>query len=106
MTAEEFGTLCIARPERKGRAMLVIKIEDEVLTYDLRRGRWACSDRVLEAVANNTLPDERLSPSAIFSKNGVEWMVLKHMEEIWDDDLEVIAFDPVQPPPAEEGVVY
>ncbi len=86
--------------------MLIIKIEDEVLTYDRKRGRWVCSDRVLEAVVNNMLPVDRTSPSVKFSEGGTEGFVLRHMEEIWEDDLEVIAFEPVQPPPAEEGVVY
>ena len=98
--------MCMTRPERKGRAMLIIKIEDEVLTYDLKRGRWVCTDRVLEAVANNMLPDTHMTNSVIFSKNGAEHFVLKHMEAIWGDSLKVIAFEPVQPPPAEEGVVY
>ena len=103
---QEFGTLCMTRPERKGRAMLIIKIKDEVLTYDLKRGRWVCSDRVLEQVVNNMLPDRHMTNSVIFSKNGAEHFVLKHMEETWGDTLKVIAFEPVQPPPAEEGVVY
>ena len=86
--------------------MLIIKIKDEVLTYDLKKGRWFCSDRVLEAVANNMLPEGRMTNSVIFSKNGAEHFVLKHMEEAWGDTLKVIAFEPVQPPPAEEGLVY
>ena len=52
VTVEEFGTLCIARPERKGRAMLVIKIRDEVLSFDSRKLEWVSSDEVLASVLN------------------------------------------------------
>ncbi len=87
--------------------MLVIKIKDEVLTYDRKKGRWVCSDRVLEQVVNNMLPDRHMTNSVIFmEEGGSEGFVLRHMEAIWGDTLKVIAFEPVQPPPAEEGLIY
>ncbi len=87
--------------------MLVIKIEDEVLTYNRRQSKWVCSDRVLEAVANNMLPEGRMSHEVIFmEEGGTEGFVLRYMEKIWDDDLEVIAYDPDPPPESEEGIVY
>ena len=104
---KEFGTLCIAGPERKGRVMLIIKIGGEVLTYNMRQGKWVCSDRVLEQVCNNMLPEGRMSHGVIFiEEGGPEGFVLRYMEEIWDDDLEVIAYDPDPPPESEEGIVY
>ena len=72
----------MTRPERKGRVMLIIKIGDEVLTYNRRRGKWVCSDRVLEAVVNGMLPPMHLSPTVIFiEEGGPEGYVLRHMQE-------------------------
>ena len=85
--------------------MLIIKIEGRVLTYDLRSGRWVCSDEVLQTAANNMLPEGRTSPSVVFlEEGGTEGMVLRHMKERWN--LEVVTFEPEPPPPAEPGVVY
>ena len=67
---KEFGTLCIARPERKGRVMLIIKIGGEVLTYNRRKGKWVCSDRVLEQVCNNMLPEGRMLARSYIYRRG------------------------------------
>lgn len=105
VTAEEFGTLCIARPERKGRAMLVIKINDEVLTFDLRKLEWVSSDEVLASVLNGMLPEEIGSPQMAFFTEGTEGAVLHYLQKIWPE-LKVVVFEPEPPPPDIPGIVY
>ena len=78
--------------------MLVIKIRDEVLTFN-PAGEWVSSDEVLAAVLNSMIPDEFGHPSVVFSEGGNEGLVLDHLKTIWPE-LEVVAFEP-EPQPEE-----
>ena len=86
--------------------MLIIKIKDEVLTFDLRELRWVGSDEVLASVLNGMIPtDEIDNPAIVFADKGIEAVVLEHLKEIWPE-LEVVAFKPEPPPEREPGVIY
>ena len=85
--------------------MLVIKILDEVLTFDLMRLKWVGSDEVLASVLNGMLPEDQFGVHAPFLEGGVEKLVLDYTERIWPE-LEVLAFEPEPPPPDIPGVVY
>ena len=85
--------------------MLVIKIDDEVLTFDSKTGGWVSSDEVLATVLNGMLPDDLGSPQTTFSEGGNEGTILRHLQTIWTD-LKVVAFEPEPPPDDEPGVIY
>ncbi len=84
--------------------MLVIKIRDEVLTFN-PVGEWVGSDEVLAAVLNTMIPDEFGNPAIVFSEGGNEGLVLNHLQLIWPE-LEVVAFEPEPPPPERPGIKY
>ena len=84
--------------------MLVIKIRDEVLTFN-PAGEWVSSDEVLAAVLNSMIPDEFGNPSVVFSEGGNEGLILGHLQTIWPE-LEVVAFEPEPPPPERSGIRY
>ena len=86
--------------------MLVIKIDDEVLTFDLRELRWVGSDEVLASVLNGMIPtDEIDDPAIVFADKGIEAVVLERLKEIWPE-LKVVVFEPEPPPPQIPGVLY
>ncbi len=86
--------------------MLVIKIDDEVFSFDLRKLEWVGSDEVLASVLNGMIPyDEISGVEMAFVNRGVEGAVLDHFKEIWSD-LKVVAFEPEPPPVREPGVDY
>ena len=84
--------------------MLVIKIRDEVLTFN-PVGEWVSSNEVLAAALNVMIPDEFGNPAIVFSEGGNEGLVLNHLRLIWPE-LEVLVFEPEPPPPDIPGVVY
>ena len=85
--------------------MLVIKIRDEVLTFDLRKLEWVGSDEVLVSVLNGMLPNGIGSPQMAFSNDGTEGSVLHYLQKIWPE-LKVVMFEPEPPPPDRHGVLY
>ncbi len=85
--------------------MLVIKINDEVLTFDLYELGWVGSDEALASVLNGMLPEEIGSPQMAFSTEGTEGAVLRYLQKIWPE-LKVVVFEPEPPPPEIPGVVY
>ncbi len=104
-TAEERDSLRNPRPERKGRAMLVIKIRDEVITFN-PVGEWVSSDnKALAATLNAMFPDDYGNPAIVFSEGGNEGLVLDHLQLIWPD-LKVVVFEPEPPPPERSGIRY
>lgn len=84
--------------------MLVIKIRDEVLTFD-PVGEWVSSDKVLAATLNAMIPEEFGSPHAVFFDDGNEGLVLRHLQTIWPE-LEVVVFDPEPAPPEIPSILY
>ena len=93
-------------PTKKRKKMLVIKIRDEVVTFDLKELKWVGSDEVLVSVLNGMIPyDEIGGVEMAFVNRGVEGAVLDHFKEIWPE-LEVVAFKPEPPPEIEPGVDY
>ena len=85
--------------------MLVIKIRDEVLSFDSRKLEWVSSDEVLASVLNGMLPEEIGSPQMAFSTEGTEGAVLHYLQKIWPE-LKVVVFDPEPSPPDIPGIVY
>ena len=87
--------------------MLVIKRNDEVLTFDLYELEWVSSDEALASVLNGMLPEEIGSPQMDFSNDGTEGSVLRYLQKIWpEDELKVVVFEPEPPPPEIPGVLY
>ena len=84
--------------------MLIIKIGDEVQTFNLETAKWVGSDEVLSATLNSMLPRDFGSPQLVFSELGEEGTVLERVKIGWPN-LRVIVFEP-EPPPDEPGVIY
>ena len=86
--------------------MLVIKIRDEVLSFDSRKLEWVSSDEVLASVLNGMIPYDDISGVEMaFVNRGVEGAVLDHLKTIWPE-LKVVVFEPEPPPPQIPGVLY
>ncbi len=103
-TAEGRGSLRKPRPERKGIVVLVIKIRDEVITFN-PVGEWVSSDKVLADALNVMIPEDYGNPAIVFSEGGNEGLVLDHLQLIWPE-LKVVVFEPEPPPPERPGILY
>ena len=82
--------------------MLIIKIDDEVLTFDIAQAKWIGSDEELSSVLKAQLPDNFGSPQMVFSELGLEGSVLEELKRNWPQ-LKVVVFEPE---PDEPGVIY
>lgn len=52
--------------------MLVIKIRDEVLTFNSPEGKWVSSNKLLAATPNALIPEDFESHHAVFFDDGSE----------------------------------
>lgn len=86
--------------------MLTIRYHDAVASWDKDDHIWRSKDKGFIKTLNQLLPEEALAVDAPFREGGVEGIVLDRAKEIFGKEIEVLVFEPTDPPPDEDDIDY